>query len=252
MTQPVTTAARGRYIRRSAATSVTIGTKLEVGARMRKNHAPRNPSAGRAAQRPEGRGQQRRDDGRRRDDLPGARRDRPGVVEAQRARPEAQPQVVQDDARLRARVFPRPGLRQAEPGAGRRAPRIRDHQRAEDRPRRGQAQIQWPPAAKRLAERSGEEASVVQEHDDRRGRHDLFGAHAQGAGGDGRCVPSPGMPAGRAADRAVEREQKKQPHETFCALSQIGHRFGQQGMDRPDQRHGHREAGSCAAEPLSQ
>ena len=39
-------AASGRYIRRSAATSVTIGTKLELGARIRKNHAPKNPSAG--------------------------------------------------------------------------------------------------------------------------------------------------------------------------------------------------------------
>jgi hypothetical protein len=32
--------ARGRYIRCSAATSVTIGKTLDVGARMRKNHAP--------------------------------------------------------------------------------------------------------------------------------------------------------------------------------------------------------------------
>ncbi len=32
---------RGKYIRRSAIGSDTIGTKLEVGARIRKNHNPR-------------------------------------------------------------------------------------------------------------------------------------------------------------------------------------------------------------------
>src|SRR5690349_22004667 len=43
---PYTTLFRssGRYMRRSAITSVTIGTKLDVGARMPKNHAPRNPT----------------------------------------------------------------------------------------------------------------------------------------------------------------------------------------------------------------
>ena len=39
-------AASGRYIRRSAPTSLAIGTTLDVGASVRKNMAPRNPIAG--------------------------------------------------------------------------------------------------------------------------------------------------------------------------------------------------------------
>ena len=37
----------GRYIRCSATVSVTTGTTLELGARIAKKHAPRNPTAGR-------------------------------------------------------------------------------------------------------------------------------------------------------------------------------------------------------------
>src|SRR5439155_614503 len=44
-TTNTTTAARGRYIRRSAPTSVAIGTKLDVGARVTKNHVPRKASS---------------------------------------------------------------------------------------------------------------------------------------------------------------------------------------------------------------
>ena len=39
-------ATSGRYIRRSAPTSVEIGMTLDVGASVRKNHAPRNPIGG--------------------------------------------------------------------------------------------------------------------------------------------------------------------------------------------------------------
>ena len=41
------TAASGRYIRRSAPTSVAIGRMLDEGARVIQNHAARNPSIGR-------------------------------------------------------------------------------------------------------------------------------------------------------------------------------------------------------------
>ena len=43
---PVINAANDKYMRCSNATSV-MGTKLDVGARITKNHAPRNPHAGR-------------------------------------------------------------------------------------------------------------------------------------------------------------------------------------------------------------
>ena len=36
----------GKYIRRSAPTSVAIGTKLDEGASVTKNHAPRNAAIG--------------------------------------------------------------------------------------------------------------------------------------------------------------------------------------------------------------
>ena len=45
-TARTTTAISGRYMRRSAPTSVAIGMKLDVGASVMKNQAPRNPSAG--------------------------------------------------------------------------------------------------------------------------------------------------------------------------------------------------------------
>src|SRR6476661_4074422 len=45
ITVSVTTAASGKYIRRSATMS-RIGTTLELGANVRKNHAPKNPSGG--------------------------------------------------------------------------------------------------------------------------------------------------------------------------------------------------------------
>ena len=43
MTPTAMTAASGRYIRCSAAISVTIGITLDVGARMPNNQAPANP-----------------------------------------------------------------------------------------------------------------------------------------------------------------------------------------------------------------
>jgi len=39
----------GRYMRRSAPTSVTIGTRLEAGASVTQNQTPQNPSCGRRA-----------------------------------------------------------------------------------------------------------------------------------------------------------------------------------------------------------
>ena len=86
-------------MRCSKATSA-IGMKLDVGARIRKNQAPRNPSQERrtfptrsraAAPPPGGPG-----------GSPGARTgDRPAqVVQAERVRPERQAEVVEDDARL--------------------------------------------------------------------------------------------------------------------------------------------------------
>jgi hypothetical protein len=47
ITARTASAISGRYIRRSAPTSVAIGTKLEVGASVMKTQAPRNPRAGR-------------------------------------------------------------------------------------------------------------------------------------------------------------------------------------------------------------
>src|SRR5439155_20968941 len=41
----VASAANGKYIRRSAPTSLTIGTRLDVGASVRKNDAARKPNA---------------------------------------------------------------------------------------------------------------------------------------------------------------------------------------------------------------
>src|SRR4029077_10805025 len=46
-TASTTSAASGRYMRRSAPTSVAIGTTLEAGASVTKNQAPRKPTAGR-------------------------------------------------------------------------------------------------------------------------------------------------------------------------------------------------------------
>jgi len=42
-TAATTTETVGRYMRRSAAISVTIGNTLDVGARITNAHAPRNP-----------------------------------------------------------------------------------------------------------------------------------------------------------------------------------------------------------------
>ena len=47
ITTPVTTAASGRYIRFSAPTCWSKGMKLELGARIAKNHTPSKPSHGR-------------------------------------------------------------------------------------------------------------------------------------------------------------------------------------------------------------
>src|SRR5215831_18000071 len=50
VTTPTAIAISGRYIRRSAPTSVAIGMMLEDGASVTKNHVPRNASAGRLSQ----------------------------------------------------------------------------------------------------------------------------------------------------------------------------------------------------------
>src|SRR5688572_31286005 len=50
-TTSTTSAASGRYIRRSAPTSVAIGTKLDVGDSVMKHHAPRKPTCGRRTSR---------------------------------------------------------------------------------------------------------------------------------------------------------------------------------------------------------
>src|SRR4029453_12386273 len=102
-----TTAASGRYIRRSATSSHGMGTTLELGARTMKKIAPANP-AGRGA--PEARGggdDERHDDQQVRQRLGERAERRPVVVEDERVRPEAQAQVAQDRPRLRHQVRPR-------------------------------------------------------------------------------------------------------------------------------------------------
>src|SRR5262249_24976778 len=46
ITASTTRPTRGRYMRRSAPTSVAIGTMLDVGASVMKNHDARNPTGG--------------------------------------------------------------------------------------------------------------------------------------------------------------------------------------------------------------
>ena len=76
-------------------------------------------------------------------------------------------------------------------------------QRAQDRPGRGQVEVQLPALAEEGPEGRGEEDSIVEQRDERGDDHDFFAAHAQGAGEDGGEIPALGVGGKRAADEAV-------------------------------------------------
>ena len=127
-------AASGRYIRCSNARSL-IGMKLEVGARIRKNHAPANPHVGLPAVCVAGRRASASDRGREEDsdhdragqDIRQLLRHRPVVVQAEAGRPECQREVMENHARLALRVLERRDARELEPGRERmRADRLGD------------------------------------------------------------------------------------------------------------------------------
>src|ERR1022692_4523842 len=107
-TTSTATAASGRYIRCSAIVSVATGTTLELAARTAKKLAPRNPMAGRRPpdKRPRDRRHHRHDEQGVREDTKGRAHEGAAVVEDQRVRPEAEPQIMGDRLRLRQSVAP--------------------------------------------------------------------------------------------------------------------------------------------------
>ena len=101
----VASAANGRYIRRSAPTSLTIGMMLDVGASVRKNAAARNPIRGqRTSATPAA--TTAHDDQRLRHDVADRKRAGQSVVENQRVRPDAQPQIHDDHLSLIEQIGP--------------------------------------------------------------------------------------------------------------------------------------------------
>ena len=184
------------------------------------------------------------------------------MVHPQRSRPEAQPQVIKDDARLGAGVGP--GGRRGEIVPGVRHPAMAQQQVGQQAPSGGQGGVESPPPPQCLAEGAGQKRAVVKQHHQRRRDHDFLARHAQEAGQHGGGVPEErappigligamgligpigsitpigragGLPprARRAANHAVERQQVEQAHQRLGPLHDVGDRFGLQRMHRPEQ-----------------
>ena len=130
-------------------------------------------------------------------------------------------------------------------------PLERHEERAgQDEPRGRQRQVQSPAPPKRLAERAGDEAPVVEQRHQRRGDHDLLAAHSQRARRDRAGAPCARPPRARGADETIKRQQKKDPMSDSARCDEVCHRLRQQRVDRPEQRHAERDRrGDPFAEP---
>ena len=149
-TASATTARSGRYIRRSAPTSVAIGTMLDVGASVTKNQTPRKPSAGHRFIATTVAIRSSADEQRVRPHVAERQRQRPSIEHHQRPRPDRQMQVVSDHHRLVQQVGPR--RRSGRKPTDRRA-RSRPVQGRQHDPRRRQTQVQPLPRPQRLPHR---------------------------------------------------------------------------------------------------
>ena len=96
MTASVMTARSGRYIRRSAPTSVAIGTMLDVGASVTKNQAPRKPTLGHRLNATRVAISSTPMNERMGPHVAERQRQRPAVEHDQRSRPDRETQVVRD------------------------------------------------------------------------------------------------------------------------------------------------------------
>ena len=126
----------------------------------------------------------------------------------------------------------------AHPETRRRALHVgrRQERRDQERPRHDQRDVHRPAPAQRFAERSGEENPIVEKDRQRRGGDRLLGQHPQEAGGERGGVPAARPHRERSARDAVQSEQVEEPRERLRALDDVGHRFGLERVDLPDQR----------------
>ena len=204
---------------------------------MRKNQAPKNPSHGWrrkartvATSRPI-------------ITAPGTKNvfQRPGdrpveIIDYQRVRPEAKPQVVRDHARLCLQIIPRGQSLNSESRGGVGGPR---HQDGQYEPGCGQVDVECGPPMPQFAKRRYQEDAIVEQDDQRSTDHDLLASHAEGARDGGGQKP-PAWACGLGpAQRAVQRQQQEQGHQQFRTLDDVGDAFGLQRVHLPNERNGH-------------
>ncbi len=164
--------------------------------------------------------------------------DRRAIIEDQRTGPQRQPEVDRDRPNLGEDMIrgrnPQPETDRMAPAAARGA-----HQRGQEQPGAGERGEDALMPRPRGGEAAADEGPVVEDDQQRRGRHGLLRGHARQAGEEGKGEPAlkggrrPAALPLRAADEAVEREEVPKPHERFRALDHIGDGFGLQGMHRP-------------------
>ena len=210
---------------------------LEVGAKMAKNQAPENRLRPAPQRRQRGRGQQRhRDRVRQRSATHAFGRVR-AVVQHQRVRPDAEPQVMDDRAELRAKIRPAAHAH-AETGRAS-AVAADDHQPAQQQPRGGQGHVQAAAAAR-------PRGTTRPETCDRRGARSsgaetitsLLAMPSRQARNRSRHARRPALREPAPRMRAVERQQVEQPHQRLRPLNDVGHRLRLQRMDGPEQGDG--------------
>ena len=172
--------------------------------------------------------------------------DRPAVVEAERIGPEAEPQIVQDDASLRTEVFPRRHPLIAEAGvAAVLAAEGAAHRRRQPGERRQEGEVERPALLDSAAPASGEERPVVEQHHQRASRGNFLGGDAAAVGQPGEHVPRPFGTLSRrrrSSQYAIEAKQKAEPHQGLEPLDEIRDAGGLQRMNGPQQ-------GGCEGEP---
>ena len=213
---------------------------LDVGARVTKNQAPRNPQRGRRARQYDGDHDQPGDDQEVRDRFSKCDRYRPPVIRDQIPRPERQPKIFDDHHRLIEEIRPRTHTARK---SGRMHPRSRPHHDRHDEPRQTQSEVQAPPRIERLLERIEQEDAVVERHHQRRGGHRLLAGHPRRAGPDRNRGPARGRLGRPCPQRRQQRDQVAQRHHQLAALGQVVDGFGVQRMKRPQNRRRERDPG---------
>ena len=151
-------------------------------------------------------------------------------------RPDGKLQIPDNALRLREQILPPSYARAKAAGSAAATPTRSQNEPAQQNPSRTERHITPLPAVPRLTEGAGHERPVVEQNDERRAYHDLFGGHPHQAGEERQNLPPPRPGRFHPVDRGIKCQQIEQPHERLRSLLNEDDRLGLQRVQHPPKR----------------